>query len=194
MTWDSAAPNQAQLRELVLASLSSQGFTVIDGKLALPARLTKEQIRHLHAFAVTHRVLSAKAKLARYETKFIKRIASGTEIEPSRVVARLVEVRRGSEDELLFRWVALHWSVPVSSGYGRRLRFLVEDANNGKLIGIIGLCDPVFSIAARDRWIGWDVNTKNARLRNVMEAYVLGAVPPYSMLLGGKLVAMLCAR
>ena len=73
------------------------------------------------------------------------------------------------------------------------MRFLVEDAHNGKLIGLFGLCDPVFSVAARDAWIGWDKNARKARLRNVMEAFILGAVPPYSMLLGGKLVAMLCA-
>ncbi|MCS7017306.1 MAG: DUF4338 domain-containing protein, partial [Gemmatales bacterium] len=88
--------------------------------------------------------------------------------------------------------VSLHWSIPTSSGYGRRLRFLVEDASNGKLIGLFGLCDPVFSVAARDTWIGWDKTTRKVRLRNVMEAFILGAVPPYSMLLGGKLVAMLC--
>ena len=73
------------------------------------------------------------------------------------------------------------------------MRFLVEDAHNGKLIGLFGLCDPVFSVAARDAWIGWDLNARKARLRNVLEAFILGAVPPYSMLLGGKLVAMLCA-
>jgi hypothetical protein len=28
------------------------------------------------------------------------------------------------------------------------LRFLVEDAHNGKRIGLFGLCDPVFSVAA----------------------------------------------
>src|SRR5207244_82413 len=67
-----------------------------------------------------------------------------------------------------------------------------EDAANGKLIGIFGLCDPVFSVAARDAWVGWDFECRRRRLRNVMEAFILGAVPPYSMLLCGKLVAMLC--
>jgi hypothetical protein len=86
----------------------------------------------------------------------------------------------------------LHWSIPVSMGYGRRLRFLVLDRAHGdKLIGLIGLADPVFALAARDRWIGWDVETRTRALTNVMDAFVLGAVPPYSTLRAGKMVALL---
>jgi predicted DNA-binding transcriptional regulator AlpA len=71
------------------------------------------------------------------------------------------------------------------------LRFLVFDESNDKLIGLFGLGDPVYAMQARDKWIGWDKQTKGERLYHVMDAYVLGAVPPYSFLLGGKLVAML---
>jgi hypothetical protein len=105
----------------------------------------------------------------------------------------LVEVKPDSEDEQLFRYASLHWSIPVSSGYGRRLRFLVIDRHNDKLIGIIGLGDPVFALRARDSWIGWSAQARRERLRQVMDAFVLGAVPPYSYLLCGKLVAMLVA-
>jgi hypothetical protein len=105
----------------------------------------------------------------------------------------LVEVLPESEDELLFRYAALHWSIPVSSGYGRRLRFLVVDDSNGKLVGMIGLGDPVYSLGPRDEWIGWTLSDRKKRLGNVMDAFVLGAVPPYSFLLCGKLVAMLAA-
>jgi hypothetical protein len=44
---------------------------------------------------------------------------------------------------------------------------------------------------ARDNWIGWNKENKAQHLYHVMDAYVLGAVPPYSMLLCGKLIAML---
>jgi len=67
----------------------------------------------------------------------------------------------------------------------------VFDESNGKLIGIFGLGDPVYAIQARDKWIGWDTEQKAKRLYHIMDAFVLGAVPPYSFLLGGKLVAML---
>jgi len=127
------------------------------------------------------------------ERDLLGHIASGHEVVPSRISPRLVEVLPNSEEELLFRYASLHWSVPVSSGYGRRLRFLVVDEYNGKLIGLIGLGDPVFSLGPRDEWVGWTPSDRKKRLGNVMDAFVLGAVPPYSFLLCGKLVAMLAA-
>lgn len=48
-------------------------------------------------------------------------------------------------------------------------------------------------MGARDDWVGWEPGVIRARLRHVMDAFVLGAVPPYNELLGGKLVAMLAA-
>ena len=143
--------------------------------------------------AVHHRIEKGEKGLRRHEPRLLQRLADGSEIRPERITPRLVEVRPDSEDELLFRYASLHWSIPVSSGYGRRLRFLVTDEQNGKLIGLIGLGDPVFSLAGRDTWIGWDNEARRERLHDVMEAFVLGAVPPYSLLLCGKLVAMLAA-
>jgi hypothetical protein len=83
------------------------------------------------------------------------------------------------------------WSIPVSDGFGRRLRFLVRDDHTGKLIGLIALGDPVFNLGARDRLIGWNASDRTARLVNVLDAFVLGALPPYNALLTGKLVACL---
>jgi hypothetical protein len=183
---------RARLRKLIEDSLRRQGFRIRDDQIVLSRRVTKDKLRRLHRLSVQHRVEEAQPRLASYEDRLLGRIASGSEVEPAKVAPRLIEVLPDSEDELLFRYACLHWSIPTSSGYGRRLRFLVEDTHNGKLIGLFGLCDPVFSVAARDAWIGWDLSARKARLRNVMEAFILGAVPPYSMLLGGKLVAMLC--
>jgi len=140
---------------------------------------------------VAHKIETAKNGLSRHEDRLIECFASGHEVDPAQISPRLVEVKANTTDELLFRYASLHWSIPVSSGYGRRLRFLVKDDHNGKVIGIIGLGDPVFALAARDRWIGWNRTTAIANLRYVMDAFALGAVPPYSHLLCGKLVAML---
>jgi hypothetical protein len=71
------------------------------------------------------------------------------------------------------------------------MRFLVWDKANDKLIGIFALGDAVFNQAARDSYIGWDHHRRAEALVNLMDAYVLGALPPYSHLLGGKLVASL---
>ena len=58
-------------------------------------------------------------------------------------------------------------------------------------MGLFGLGDPVFSLGHRDQWIGWNKEDRNERLHHVVDAYVLGAVPPYSFLIGGKLIALL---
>jgi hypothetical protein len=183
--------NREELRELVLRSLRKQGFRMRAGRLVGPNTADKAAVRHLHETAVAHKIERSAPGLRSRENQLLRYIAAGTEVRPDAISPRLVEVKPDSEEELLFRYVALHWTIPTSSGYGRRLRFIVLDDNNGKLIGLIGLCDPVFSLRVRDDWVGWDHITRRARLRNVMDAFVLGAVPPYSSLLCGKLVAML---
>lgn len=185
--------NAAELREKVIRSICAQGFRVHNGAILPPKELSKEIIRELHKTAVEHMIERARKGLFRVEKDLLRYIASGHEVDPLRMSPRLVEVEPGSEHELLFRYARLHWSIPVSSGYGRRLRFLVVDDSNGKLIGLIGLGDPVFSLRPRDEWIGWTPSDRKKRLANVMDAFVLGAVPPYSFLLCGKLVAMLAA-
>jgi hypothetical protein len=58
-------------------------------------------------------------------------------------------------------------------------------------MGIIAIGDPVFNLSVRDNLIDWDVHARGQRLVNIMDAYVLGALPPYNALLGGKMVACL---
>lgn len=185
--------DDAELRDRIIWSLRAQGFRVQNGAVLPPKELSKEKIRELHETAVEHRIERAMDGLFRKEKDLLQHVASGNEIVPSGISPRLVEVLPESEEELLFRYASLHWSIPVSSGYGRRLRFLVVDEQNGKLIGLIGLGDPVYSLGPRDEWVGWTLSDRKKRLRNVMDAFVLGAVPPYSFLLCGKLVAMLAA-
>ncbi len=131
--------------------------------------------------------------LERHESRLLSHMANGADVVPAAIRPGLDLVQPRTDDERLFRYVRLHWSIPVSAGYGRRLRFLVRDRANGKLIGIIGLGDPVFGLRPRDEWIGWDHEAKRKRLRNVMDLFVLGAVPPYNKLLCGKLVAALAS-
>jgi hypothetical protein len=185
------AIDPARLRRTILRSLRNQGYEVRNGIIRMSGDPEKDFLRGLNQQAVSKKLAEAKPHLQRHETRLIEHIANGTEVDVHRLRPRVVAVRRDSDDELLFRYAALHWSIPVSSGYGRRLRFLVRDEYNGKLIGLFGLSDPVFSMHDRDRWIGWDSAGKASRLYHVMDAHILGAVPPYSMLLGGKLVAML---
>jgi len=180
------------LRRAIISSLRKQGYSVEHGVIRPPANPSKDHYRALNEMAVRRKLEKSGPGVRRYEDKFLaKYIANGWDVEPKEITPTLVLVQPDSEHELLFRYACLHWSIPVSAGYGRRLRFLVIDESNGKLIGLFGLGDPVYAMQARDHWIGWDKETKPERLYHIMDAYVLGAVPPYSFLLGGKLVAML---
>lgn len=185
-------PEASALRQRVLASLQRQGFTLdATGKLTFTAGKSKQAIRLLHREAREAAIARARPVLARHELRLLGYFAAGTEVQPDRIQPVLTEVLAGTEEELLFRYAKLHWSIPVSAGYGRRLRFLVFDEFTGKLIGLFGLGDPVFALGPRDAWVGWDRAARKERLRHVMDAFVVGAVPPYADLLCGKLVALL---
>jgi hypothetical protein len=125
----------AELREKVFRSLRAQGFRVRNGSVLPPAELSKDRIRELHETAVEHRIERARNGLFRMEKDLLRHIASGREVDPMRMSPRLVEVPPESEEELLFRYASLHWSIPVSSGYGKRLRFLVVD--DGKKVELV---------------------------------------------------------
>lgn len=155
--------------------------------------LQKESIRQIHRVhrqAAQRRILKA---LHRKLDVLLDEIADGDEVDPQGIQPELVEAVAQRPTGDLFRFASLAWSIPVSQGYGRRMRYLVRDRANGKLIGIFALGDPVFNLRVRDEWIGWQQADRRDRLVNLMDAYVVGAVPPYSGLLGGKLVASLIA-
>jgi len=141
-----------------------------------------------------HRIarLKANARLISDATGILERsLAAGSDVDPGRIKLELRRVQAATEDSLLFRIAALTWSVPVSNGFGRRLRYLVWDKHHNRLAGLIALGDPVFNLGARDKLVGWSARDRCARLTNVLDAYVLGALPPYTFLLGGKVVACL---
>ena len=157
----------------------------------LPPGNSKEVFRQLHRLQREDRLVDNKDFISRNWDKLNQYFANGTDIVPAQIKPRLELVQCGSWQANLFRLASLSWSIPVSSGYGRRMRFLVWDDSNHKLIGLIALGDPVFNLKARDDLIGWTSEDRRQRLVNVMDAYVLGAIPPYNQLLGGKLTASL---
>lgn len=181
---------EKRLRTAIRRSLRAQGFHVSGNRISFRQRRDKRSIRKRNEHAVEKRILLAEGALAQDEEELLDYIASGNEVEPTQIRPKLRQVEPDTVESKLFRYACLHWSIPVSEGYGRRLRFLIFDESNGKLMGLFALGDPVYSIKARDEWIGWDPKAKAERLYHVMDAYVLGAVPPYSRLLAGKLVAL----
>lgn len=180
---------EAKLKRAIRAHLRRVGFTRSrDGALLLPS-YDKDGYRRAH-FVQRQDLLKANWRWIESHKNLAQEcFAIGNELDISRISVSLVPVEAGRWTGDLFRLATYFWRVPISVGYGRRMRFLVWDDYHQKLIGIFGLGDVVFNLRARDELIGWDANRRKDALVNVMDAYALGAVPPYSMILGGKLVA-----
>lgn len=179
------------LRKALQNQLLSLGYSENGKGYFLPEQLTKQRVRDLHTAHRTDRLNQERSFVKERGHDLVKYFATGHQVQPESINPELVEVSANTHESALFRFATLLWSVPVSRGFGRRLRFLVKDRQNGKLIGLFALGDPVFNLTARDKWIGWTHEDRSDRLVHVMDAYVAGAVPPYAQLIGGKLIAAL---
>lgn len=148
-------------------------------------------VRQLHRAQRRDRLQSSQSFLDHVLPKALPSFADGSELDVARIRLALRLVKSHTPEADLFRVATMTWSVPVSVGFGRRIRYLVWDEGHDRLVGVIALGDPVFNLSVRDNAIGWNVHDRAERLVGLLDAYVLGAVPPYSFLLGGKAVACL---
>jgi hypothetical protein len=116
----------------------------------------------------------------------------GREIDPARIRPTLKQIDSPQEEQL---WALAKacWSMPYTKGYGRRLRFLVIDEEHGGLIGVLGLQSPPADLECRDALYDYPKDRKLNLVNQTLDAYTIGALPPYSFLLGGKLCAGLLA-
>ncbi|SHE14132.1 Uncharacterised protein [Chlamydia abortus] len=179
-----------KMKHELFKAMAQQGYTIRGSKVSSPKIITKEDIRKLHYYQKKSRVIEDMNFFNEFGLNYIDTyFANGRDVNPETFDPELVPVSADDWTGRLFRLATLLWSVPVSKGYGRRMRFLVMDKSNKKLAGIIALGDPVFNLKVRDDFIGWNSNDRKERLFNVMDAYVLGAVPPYNQLLVGKFLA-----
>lgn len=178
-TLSSNEPRLRELREELRQRLESFGFSISeDWSLGF-----REEPR-----VVMKRL--AEAQNPKPIPRVEKYFASSFEVNPDKIKPSLRPVETKLEGEI-FRHAMSFWSVPVSFGYGRKLRFIVWDDHLGKVMGILALSDPVIGFGVRDGYIGWSTQKKTEKLYHVMTANVLGAVPPYNQLRGAKLVALL---
>jgi hypothetical protein len=181
----------ATLKKRLRSHLKSLGFHKADDGTFTAPGASKDVIRTIHSVQRDDRLAVNRDFISGHFSNLIKYFASGKDIDVARISPVLQRISSDTWETELFRLAALTWSVPVSNGFGRRLRYLVWDNHNGKLMGIIAIGDPVFNLSVRDTLIDWDARARGERLVNIMDAYVLGALPPYNALLGGKLVACL---
>ena len=184
--------SSGRLKRVIYTELKRSGFKFERNAIVPPDLHDKSALRKVHKHALEHLLAVNEKWILENENRFIDFFADGDDVVPGEVSPKLVLIEEAeSEESGLFRYASYLWSIPLSRGFGRRLRYLVMDESNGKLIGILGLTDPVIGLKVRDDWIGWKKEQKERALWHVMDAYAFGAVQPYSYLLGGKLVATL---
>jgi len=181
-----------ELKQLIIDELESLSFSFDEKGDLIPPTSDKEAVKLLHKPSREIELEKAqewiKHKLPRYSHFF----ADGQDISPHLIKPVLVQVADRWHNDL-FRLARYYWSIPYSSGFGRRLRYLLLDDNNGKLIGIFGLQSPPISFPARDRLFNYPEGRKTELVNQTMDIFTLGALPPYNRLLGGKLVALAVA-
>lgn len=123
-----------------------------------------------------------------------KNLANGidafhSEIDP------IIEVCETPNQHKLFRILRYYWSSPYSEYVGRRIKLIIRDKAlpNKPIIGIAALGSSIIHIPERDNFIGWNLEKRTKNLIYTMDAYVIGALPPYNHLLGGKLISYILA-
>ena len=180
------------LRNIVLDNLRKVGFTIAEDGTLRPPSVNKEGLRRIHKPASQLEIIARQHWLQRHLPYYLSFFANGDDVTPERIDPELVEVVT-EQHHHLFRTARLLWSIPFSQGFGRRLRFLIVDRSNQKLIGLLALQSPPLSFPARDRLFCYPPGRKTELVNQTMDIQTLGAVPPYNRLLGGKLVALTAA-
>lgn len=184
----------------VVDDLSSFGFNLSyeNGQLKF---IQFENERHNKEF-IRNLLLPRKEEIIRKNIKFINKniketinnLANGKDCLSSDI-SPIIECCETQKQKDLFRMLRYTWSSPYSEYVGRRIKFIIRDGGlpYKPVIGIAALGSPIIRIPERDNFIGWNTKTKNKNLIYCMDLYVCGALPPYSYLLGGKLISYIMA-
>jgi hypothetical protein len=189
---------EQRVKLLILRDLNNLGWNIEFGKKKIevipPEMYDKETIRqamsikrqeiiNINSDWINKHVNIARANLAD------GRMVMCSKIDP------IIEVCETQKQKDLFRILRYYWSSPYSDYVGRRIKFIIRDNGlpNKPVIGIAALGSPIIHIPERDSFIGWDKNTRTKNLIYTMDAYIIGALPPYNYLLGGKLISLLLA-
>ena len=122
---------RAYLRRKVHRHLLTMGFVKNCNGYVVEGEMSKQKVRDLHSVHRQDVLKSNREFVESHGKDLLTSFASGRSVDPTAIDPELVEVFAGSPEAHLFRFACLLWSVPVSRGFGRRLRFLVRDRQNG---------------------------------------------------------------
>lgn len=172
---------EGELRGAILRACADFELSINEGN--------KDYLRALHERAKMTEPGVDGTKVRALYSKYARYFRKGSDIDPSKIkpVMHLAPLKSDWGD--LFVLTRSLWSMPYNKGYGRRLRFVIFDEFHEAVIGIIGLQSPPADLACRDALFDYPKGRKLDLVNCTMDAYAVGAIPPYSFLLGGKLCA-----
>jgi hypothetical protein len=162
--------------------------------LVPPENYDKETIKNSMSFKRDEIIVKHRKWIDKNIPFARKNLAKGIDVLNSEIDP-IIEVCETEKQHRLFRILRYYWSSPYSEYVGRRIKLIIRDRAlpNKPVIGIAALGSPIIHIPERDDFIGWDKNTRTKNLIYTLDAYVIGALPPYNYLLGGKLVSYILA-
>ena len=150
------ASREANLKRRVRAHLKGLGFRKAKDGTLVPPAWDKVSYRAIHGHQRAEKLEKNREWLKGKVESLSHYFASGVDVDVYRIRPRLELVAKETWQSDLFRLAGLYWQIPISEGYGRRLRFLICDDSNQKLIGLLALGDAVFTLRARDAFVRWD--------------------------------------
>lgn len=149
----------------------------------------KDFIRELHVNSKNYVSTNIYPEIWRLYKKHSDRFINGRDLDPSKIKPCLKLVEPRSIWAELFKVTRHTWSIPYTKGYGRRVRFVVYDEYHEAVIGVLGFQSPPADLACRDNLFDYPNERKLEMVNRTMDVFTIGAIPPYSNILGGKLVA-----
>ena len=191
-------PLDEKVKILILRDLWKLGWHIDfnDNKIQVvpPSEYDKATIKHAMSIKRDEIIQKNQKWIEKHLPKAQSNLADGKDVLKSRI-SPIIEVCEKQKQHDLFRILRYYWSSPYSEYVGRRMRLIIRDnaLPNKPVIGIAALGSPIIHIPERDEWIGWDKDTRTKNLIYTMDAYVIGALPPYNHLLGGKLISYILA-
>lgn len=159
-----------------------------------PENYDKETIKNSMSFKRDEIIVKHREWIDKNMEFARKNLANGIDVLNSKIDP-IIEVCKTEKQHRLFRMLRYYWSSPYSEYVGRRIKLIIRDRAlpNKPVIGIAALGSPIIHIPERDDFIGWDKDTRTKNLIYTLDAYIIGALPPYNYLLGGKLISYILA-
>lgn len=189
---------EEKVRLLIVRDLLRLGWDINFKKNSIlikpPHSYDKQTVKDAMRIKRDESIATNLSWIKKHETLVKQSLADGKVVWKSRIEP-VIEVCETKKQFDIFRMFRFYWSSSYSDYVGRRIKLLIRDnaLPNKPLIGIAAIGSSIIHIPDRDIFIGWDKDTRSKNLIYTMDAYVLGALPPYNDLLGGKLISYIIA-